>query len=99
MSRWYRTKEEQQGYDDRNETDRWASYPYERSHDYREGWDDAARDERRAQERREEERVEQEAEKCRQERCQQEAEQMRRAEEESYYEQQPEQCEPNNSSL
>lgn len=95
MSRWYRTGEEQQGYDDRKEADRWASYPYERSHDYREGWDDAARDERRAQERREEERAEQEAAERAEERRQHEAAQMRRAEEEAFYEQQqPEPCEP-----
>lgn len=94
MSRFYRTDEEQRGYDDRKESDRWASYPYERGQDYREGWDDAARDERRAQERREEERLEREAEERAEERRQHEAAEMRRAEEEAFCEQQPEPCEP-----
>ena len=94
MSRWYRTEEEQKGYDDRNEAGRWASYPYERDHDYRAGWDDAERDARRDRERREEERMEQEAAERAEERRRMELAEMRRSEEEAFYEQQPEPSEP-----
>jgi hypothetical protein len=83
MSRWYRTDEEQRGYDDRKESGRFESYPYEKSHDYREGWDDAAADERRQRERAEERRLEEEMEERR---CRELAE-MRR-EEDSRMEQQ-----------
>lgn len=70
MSRWYRTDEEQRGYDAGRAAERWTPYPYERSHDYREGWDDALREERRERDRQEAEQAEREAYERRLERAQ-----------------------------
>lgn len=65
MSRWYKTDDEKRGYRDREESGRYSPYPYGESRDYRDGWDEREREERRAIERREEERAAEEAEERR----------------------------------
>lgn len=69
MSRWNLHGDARQGYDDCEKADRWAGYPYSESYDYRQGWEERERDERReerqAEERREEEAAQERAEEQR----------------------------------
>jgi hypothetical protein len=80
MSRYYRTGEEERGYNERREEGRYASYPHSQSHEYREGWDDRERDERRERDRQEERREEEAARERAEERAQHELAMMRREE-------------------
>lgn len=90
MSRWYMNDEQQRGYDDRRDEGRCARYPYSEDYDYRRGWEEREREERREREREEERRHEEEME----ERRAYERSMERIMEEEEYYasmaQQQPE---------
>lgn len=68
MSRYYRHGDEERGYNDRSEAERWASYPHSESHDYRQGWDDRGAEERREREHQEEAAMERQREELEQER-------------------------------
>ena len=92
MSRWYRSDEENRGYEAQQAHDHRSEW--DGNHEYRQGWIDGERDDRREREQREEQRQQEEARERAEERRRHE-EYMRSQEDEPQYDerqqQQPEQ--------
>lgn len=87
MSRWGMHGDERRGYEDHEKADRWTSYPYSETYEYRQGWDEQARDERRERDRQQEERAQQEAQERAEEQRQHEARLEQQRQEEAHYQQ------------